>query len=175
MAALALLRSHAPMDSRTLMKLYCQTLETPVGSIRLLGREDALLRLDFHHGPKTPAEAEEKPGFGGFSERLSAYFRGDLSALDPIATDPQGTPFQKEVWKLLRQIPPGRTASYGELASQLGRPHSSRAVGMANARNPVSLVVPCHRVIGADGGLTGYAGGLERKRWLLAHEGVLLA
>lgn len=156
------------------MTLYCETLETPVGSIRLLGREDALLRLDFHHGPETPQAAQVQPGFGGFSERLAAYFGGDLEALDPVATDPQGTPFQKEVWRLLRQIPAGQTASYGELANKLGRPQASRAVGMANARNPVSLVVPCHRVIGADGRLTGYAGGLERKRWLLIHEGALL-
>ena len=156
------------------MKIYCETLETPVGSIRLLGRADALLRLDFHHGPATPAEAVVKPGFGGFSKRLADYFDGDLASLDPIATDPQGTVFQKKVWKLLREIRPGRTASYGELAAKLGRPKSSRAVGMANARNPVSLVVPCHRVIGADGSLTGYAGGLERKRWLLTHEGALL-
>lgn len=174
LAPLALLRRDASVDSLTLMTLYCETLETPVGSIRLLGTEQALHRLDFHHGPETPAEAQEKLGFGGFSKRLAAYFAGDLVALDPIATDPKGTPFQKEVWQLLREIPPGRTASYGELAAKLGRPNSSRAVGMANARNPVSLVVPCHRVIGADGSLTGYAGGLERKRWLLAHEGALL-
>ncbi len=156
------------------MKLLYEFLESPVGLLRLVGREDALTSLYFLEQTEAPADAVEKPGFGGFAERVKAYLDGDVTAVDGIETDPAGTAFQKEVWRLLRAIPVGRTASYGELAAKLGRPGSSRAVGMANARNPVAVVVPCHRVIGADGSLTGYAGGLERKRWLLAHEGALI-
>lgn len=106
----------------------------------------------------------------GVSTRLRAYFGGDLDALEDIAADPQGSEFQRTVWRELRRIPVGHTVSYGELARRLGRPGASRAVGMANSRNPVGIVIPCHRVIGANGTLTGYAGGVERKRWLLEHE-----
>jgi methylated-DNA-[protein]-cysteine S-methyltransferase len=97
---------------------------------------------------------------------------GDIASLDGIPTESDGTPFQREVWAALRQIPAGETWSYGRLAAHIGRPAAVRAVGLANGANPIGVVVPCHRVIGASGGLTGYAGGLERKRWLLAHEGV---
>ncbi|MBI1358301.1 MAG: methylated-DNA--[protein]-cysteine S-methyltransferase [Acidobacteria bacterium] len=154
------------------MTLYTETIETPIGPLRLVGREDALQELLFD--PNAPVEAQERPGFGGFADLLRAYFGGDLGAIDRIAVDAAGTAFQKQVWRLLREIPTGRTTSYGELAARLGKPAASRAVGLANARNPVAVVVPCHRVIGAGGHLTGYAGGLERKRWLLRHEGALL-
>lgn len=102
---------------------------------------------------------------------LTRYFAGVLDALDALAVDPVGTPFQREVWSALRRIPPGTTWSYGALAATIGRPRAVRAVGMANGANPIGVVVPCHRVIGADRSLTGYGGGLARKRWLLTHEG----
>jgi methylated-DNA-[protein]-cysteine S-methyltransferase len=105
---------------------------------------------------------------------LEAYFSGQLDALDLLAVEMGGTPFQREVWAALRAIPAGETMTYGALATRIGRPSAVRAVGLANGANPVGVVVPCHRVIGADATLTGYAGGLERKRWLLRHEGVML-
>ncbi len=107
-------------------------------------------------------------------EALTSYFDGDLTAIDRIPVDARGSEFQVEVWAALRTIPAGTTTSYGALAQRIGRPGASRAVGLANGANPIAIVVPCHRVIGADGTLTGYGGGLPRKRWLLAHEGVQL-
>lgn len=109
------------------------------------------------------------------SRMLGSYFAGDLRAIDAIRVSTGGTPFQREVWAALRTIPAGQTLSYGALAQRLNRSSAVRAVGMANGANPVSIVVPCHRVIGADGSLTGYGGGLPRKRWLLEHEGVRVA
>ncbi len=105
--------------------------------------------------------------------RIEAYFRGDLGAVDDLEVDGGGTPFQRRVWQALREVPAGETASYQELAAELGRPTASRAVGSANARNPIALVVPCHRIVRSDGNLGGYAYGLTRKRWLLEHEGAL--
>ena len=102
---------------------------------------------------------------------LQAYFDGDLRAIDGVATATNGTAFQHAVWAALREIPVGSTISYGQLAARLGRATAVRAVGLANGANPTPVVVPCHRVIGADGSLTGFGGGLDRKRWLLAHEG----
>jgi methylated-DNA-[protein]-cysteine S-methyltransferase len=101
---------------------------------------------------------------------LDAYFAGDFASLDEISVATGGTPFQQAVWRALRTIPPGTTQTYGQIAAQIGRPSASRAVGAANGTNPVAIVVPCHRVIGADGTLTGYGGGLARKQWLLDHE-----
>ncbi|HEX2916650.1 MAG TPA: methylated-DNA--[protein]-cysteine S-methyltransferase [Chloroflexia bacterium] len=115
-------------------------------------------------------ELKEASNPGNYSELLKAYFQGDLTALDSIEVSPGGTPFQQQVWELLRTIPPATTASYGELAARLGKPGAARAVGLANSLNPVAIIIPCHRVIGANASLTGYAGGLERKRWLLDHE-----
>ena len=103
---------------------------------------------------------------------LEAYFAGELSALDGISTEGAGTDFQRDVWRALRDIPVGQTISYGELARRIDRPKAVRAVGLANGANPIPIVVPCHRVIGANASLTGFGGGLDRKRWLLAHEGV---
>lgn len=102
---------------------------------------------------------------------LDDYFAGRLDALDEIACKADGTAFQQSVWTALRAIPAGQTLSYGALAAQLGNPKAVRAVGLANGSNPIPIVLPCHRVIGSDGSLTGYGGGLERKRWLLTHEG----
>jgi methylated-DNA-[protein]-cysteine S-methyltransferase len=107
------------------------------------------------------------------SAALGAYFGGELAAIDDLPVAALGTPFQRQVWQALRTIPCGTTLSYGELARRIGNPAAVRAVGLANGANPVGIVVPCHRVIGANGTLTGYGGGLERKRWLLAHERAL--
>jgi methylated-DNA-[protein]-cysteine S-methyltransferase len=104
-------------------------------------------------------------------QALANYFAGDLIAIDSIPVATAGTAFQRDVWAALRRIPPGTTVSYGGLARKLGRPKSVRAVGLANGANPIAIVVPCHRVIGADESLTGYGGGIDRKRWLLTHEG----
>lgn len=101
---------------------------------------------------------------------LEAYFEGELGAVEPLHTETRGTNLQRSVWSALRTIPAGTTTSYGQLARQIGHPTAVRAVGAANGANPIPVVVPCHRVIGADGSLTGFGGGLERKRWLLAHE-----
>ncbi len=104
------------------------------------------------------------------AQALLAYFDGDLSAVNDLPTETNGTAFQRAVWQVLRKIPAGRTISYGALAAQIGNPKAVRAVGLANGSNPIAIVVPCHRVIGANASLTGYGAGLHRKRWLLAHE-----
>lgn len=109
---------------------------------------------------------------GGLTSAMRRYFEGDRAAIDKLPVKTAGTPFQKSVWKALRGIACGSTISYAELARRIGRPRAVRAVGLANGQNPVSVVVPCHRVIGSDGSLTGYGGGLPRKKWLLEHEGV---
>jgi methylated-DNA-[protein]-cysteine S-methyltransferase len=101
---------------------------------------------------------------------MEAYFAGNRAALDDLQTATNGTPFQRKVWAALRTIEAGETVSYGTLAVRIGQPTAARAVGLANGQNPIAIVVPCHRVIGADASLTGYGGGIERKRWLLAHE-----
>ena len=111
----------------------------------------------------------------GFSQKIQAYLAGDFHSLDNIKVNPGGTAFQQEVWTALRTIPVGTTLSYGGLAARLGRPTAYRAVGMTNGLNPIAIVLPCHRVVGANAALTGYAGGLARKRWLLEHEGLKAA
>jgi methylated-DNA-[protein]-cysteine S-methyltransferase len=105
---------------------------------------------------------------------LRDYFDGDIHALDRVVVEMDGTPFQRQVWTALRTVRAGRTASYSDIARAIGLPAAVRAVGAANGANPIAVVVPCHRIIGAEGSLTGYGGGLDRKRWLLEHEGVLL-
>jgi methylated-DNA-[protein]-cysteine S-methyltransferase len=104
---------------------------------------------------------------------LTRYFAGETAAIDGVAVEMNGTPFQKTVWAALRRIPCGTTISYADLARRIGEPSAVRAVGTANGANPVALIVPCHRVIGSNGSLTGYGGGLDRKQWLLTHEGVM--
>jgi methylated-DNA-[protein]-cysteine S-methyltransferase len=155
---------------------YYDRIDSPLGPVLIAGDEQALTRVEFSDAlpPRNGARLTQRPGFGGFAQKLEAYFAGDHSALDDIEVRPQGTPFQQAVWRELRNIPTGRTISYGELARRLGKPSASRAVGLANSKNPIAVVVPCHRVIGADGRLTGYAGGLERKLWLLQHEGSMI-
>lgn len=163
-------------------QLHLAPLATPLGDAQIVFDDDGVLRafdwdshrermerlLRRHYGPAalTPATAPQ-----ALSDRFEAYFKGDLRALADIPWTTGGTPFQKAVWGALCDIPAGVTWSYGQLAAHIGAPAAVRAVGLANGANPVGLVVPCHRVIGANGTLTGYGGGLERKRWLLAHEG----
>ena len=131
------------------------------------GRMHRLLRL--HYG-KDGYTLSSSPAPRALKASLDAFFAGDLEAIDAIAVRTGGTDFQRFVWAALRRIPAGTTTSYGQLAATIGRPDAVRAVGLANGANPVVIVVPCHRVIGADGSLTGYGGGIARKRWLLAHE-----
>lgn len=143
------------------------------GRLRALDFHDYVHRLDrllkTHYGPLRP-----EPGGAPAEVRqaLAAYFTGDLDAPREIAWATNGTAFQQAVWTALTQIPAGETITYSELARRAGRPAAIRAAGHANGANPLSIVAPCHRVIGMDGSLTGYGGGIERKRWLLAHEGV---
>jgi len=162
------------------LRLRLHRLATPFGGMLAAGDGVRLFALEFadrperFHGPlrrrfRDP-ELVEAEDAGEAGRRLAAYFAGDLAALDAIAVEPGGTAFQRAVWQALRAIPPGRTLSYGALAGRLGRPAAARAVGHANGANPLSVVVPCHRLVGAGGGLTGYGGGLERKRLLLEHE-----
>lgn len=113
----------------------------------------------------------DAPADGPVAEKLGAYLAGEIDAIDDIVVETAGTAFQREVWAALRLIPAGQTWSYGQLAAEIGRPLAVRAVGLANGANPIGVVTPCHRVIGAGGRLTGYGGGLERKSWLLRHEG----
>lgn len=109
----------------------------------------------------------------GFTTAMNAYFDGDVAAIDDVPVDTGGTDFQRTVWRALREIPCGTTVSYADLARRIGHPSAVRAVGLANGANPISVVIPCHRVLGSDGSLTGYGGGIHRKRWLLRHEGVV--
>ena len=162
------------------MKLQLVKVETSIGRIRAVVGPRGICDLDFEErwdsklarlvhrfgcvNLEAVADAE------GVADALGAYFEGRLNALDDLPVDPGGTPFQRSVWTALRRIPCGRTTTYGALASAIGLPGGARPVGQANARNPVAIVIPCHRVVGSTGRLTGYACGLPRKRWLLAHE-----
>jgi methylated-DNA-[protein]-cysteine S-methyltransferase len=161
------------------VRLRADTLATPLGEVLIVCDAEALCIVDydgFDERVRTsllrrfgPYELIRTPNPLGTTEQLARYFAGDLRAVDELPVNPGGTPYQRRVWDALRTIPPGQTRSYGQLATQLGATHA-RAVGQANALNPIAIVVPCHRVIGADAALTGYAGGLARKRWLLDHE-----
>jgi len=154
---------------------------SPIGKIVVAVRGGRLCALAFDESwPRKRAALERRFGEvewrrakdpGGVARALRRYFDGDIEALARIAVDPGGTPFQRAIWTKLRRVPAGRTVSYGELARAAGYPRAVRAVGAANGSNPVGLVIPCHRVIGSSGKLVGYGGGLDRKKWLLAHEG----
>jgi methylated-DNA-[protein]-cysteine S-methyltransferase len=158
-------------------------LETPIGIALLVSDADGVLRaldwedyaprmkelLRLHYGAVTLNEA---PAPESMRAALTSYFKGDLDRLSTIPWRVAGTPFQQKVWTALPRIPAGTTMSYGALAAQLDSPNAMRAVGHANGSNPISVVVPCHRLIGTNGSLVKYGGGLERKRWLLRHEGV---
>jgi methylated-DNA-[protein]-cysteine S-methyltransferase len=156
------------------------TYESPVGELTVAARSGRVCLL--HFGGRggeverfltrwyTAEPISEAPDPAGAVTALRAYFAGDLHAIDAVPVDLNGTPFQQRVWTALRGIPAGRPVSYGSLARAIGTPTAVRAVGAANGANPVAIVVPCHRVIGSNGTLTGYGGGLDRKRWLLQHE-----
>jgi methylated-DNA-[protein]-cysteine S-methyltransferase len=167
------------------MSLALDTLATPLGPVTLAAAGDVLVALEFgepdgrvraglrvRFGPGEELRPARDPA--GLSSRVRAYFAGELEALASCPVDGGGTPFQRRVWGALREIAAGETWSYAALAARLGAPRAFRAVGLANGRNPIAIAVPCHRVIGADGSLTGYGGGIERKRWLLRHEGAAI-
>jgi methylated-DNA-[protein]-cysteine S-methyltransferase len=167
-------------------------IESPVGDLTMVLDGEAVCALLFDEIPNAPGDGRSglarrlatlearlgapretwkaAPRGATAIRRLRDYFRGDLRALDEIEVAPSGTPFQLAVWRALRRIPAGSTKSYGEIAREIRLPDAVRAVGAANGANPICIIVPCHRVIGANGTLTGYGGGLDRKRWLLAHE-----
>jgi len=155
-----------------------RVVDSPVGPLTLAGAGRALshLRMDDQlYPPRGTDEWTEDPAaFGDVVEQLEAYFAGDLVEFD-VELDLRGTPFQQRCWAALLEIPYGETRSYGEQARRIGQPTASRAVGLANGRNPVGIIVPCHRVIGSTGSLTGYGGGLDRKRALLDLERSRLA
>ncbi len=165
--------------------LFYDRIHSPIGPILILSDNEALCGVEFaEYETRTweflkrrygQVELQETPNPLGLSDRIQAYLAGELHSLDEISVSLGGTAFQQQVWLALRDIPIGTVETYGQLAKRLGKPGASRAVGLANSQNPIAIVLPCHRVIGSNGRLTGYAGGLERKRWLLRHEGVPLA
>ena len=160
--------------------LETATIDTPAGGFWLAARDGALVAAEFaeripHRLSRLearfgPLELRDAADPAGAASALRRFLAGEVAALDSVPLDAGGTPFQRDVWAALREIPPGTTATYADLAARVGRPAAVRAVGGANGANPVALFVPCHRVVGKDG-LRGYAGGLARKAWLLAHEG----
>jgi len=153
--------------------LQYRIVDSPVGPLTLAGSGSTLMHLrmvDQTHEPDRSGWEPAGPGaFADVVAQLEAYFAGELIAFD-IDLELTGTEFQRRVWAALQTIPYGETRSYGQIAEQIGSPAASRAVGMANGRNPIGIIVPCHRVIGSSGGLTGYGGGIERKRTLLELE-----
>ncbi len=152
--------------------LRFRTMESPVGQLTLAGRDGRLMHLrmvDQTYEPSREGWLADDGAFADAVEQLQAYFAGELTEFD-LRLDMVGTAFQKKVWAALLTIPYGETRSYGEIARQIGAPGAFRAVGLANGHNPIGIIVPCHRVIGANGSLTGYGGGLDRKRTLLEME-----
>jgi methylated-DNA-[protein]-cysteine S-methyltransferase len=171
------------MAAKTI-ELMSGKLDSPIGEILVACEGKTLCAVEFadfevrmigelrtRYGDIRIVETSDP---GGVCARIQAYLRGTLDAIDDIAVDGGGTEFQRKVWAELRKIVPGKLLTYAALAERLGIPKAVRAVGHANAQNPINIVVPCHRVIGASGALTGYSGGLARKRWLLEHEGAVL-
>ena len=166
------------------LQFFVDQLATPIGELLIVADRGGKLRavdwtdhearmrqlLDRCYGKSRYVLAGARDP-GGYTRALGHYFKGDLAAIDELPVETAGTPFPTAIWRALRQIPTGRTISYAELARRIGRPKAVRAAGLANGQNPISIVVPCHRVIGSDGRLTGYGGGLPRKQWLLEHEG----
>lgn len=169
----------------TTVTFSLEQLDTPTGKVLLVTDGDVIRALDWethehrmqrllqrHYGKNILLKQLSQPSPCSYS--LQAYFEGELMALGTLQTATNGTDFQKRVWSELRKIPVGQTLSYGQLATNIGKPSAARAVGLANGSNPIAIVVPCHRVIGANSSLTGFGGGLARKHWLLNHENVSL-
>jgi methylated-DNA-[protein]-cysteine S-methyltransferase len=169
------------MDNR--LRLFFDQMKTPLGDLMLLSdefgslrvvkwadHEDRMRLLLIRQYRSTEIAMESRRNPFGLTSALESYFTGHVEGIQSLPVSPEGTSFQQTVWGSLRSIPPGETMSYGSLARKLGMDAAVRAVGRANGANPVAIVIPCHRVIGADGSLTGYGGGLERKQWLLNHE-----
>jgi methylated-DNA-[protein]-cysteine S-methyltransferase len=162
------------------MPLLVATLQTPIGPIEVVTKGGILCGITFEgHGASTRAWMEKRFGeigieqhasLGEVTDRIAAYFAGDVAAVEALPVDTGGTTFQTRVWEALRKITPGTTASYGEVAKMIWREKAARPVGMATGRNPIPIVIPCHRVVASDGTLGGFGGGIQRKRWLLAHE-----
>jgi methylated-DNA-[protein]-cysteine S-methyltransferase len=165
------------------LRLLIDRVDTPIGEMLIVADREGNLRavdwadhekrmrrfLRLHYGENGfRLEATRNPN--GLTHAISSYFEGELTAIDALPVQTGGTSFQREVWRWLRNIPCGTTVSYWKLAEQIGRPAAVRAVGLANGSNPVGVVVPCHRVVGVNGSLTGYGGGIQRKSWLLEHE-----
>jgi methylated-DNA-[protein]-cysteine S-methyltransferase len=162
-------------------------LATPIGELIIIADQAGSLRtidwtdhevrmkrlLDRYYG-KGRYTLTPRRDPGGLTSAMRRYFKGEIGVLKELSVATSGTPFQTDVWKALRKIKDGTTISYAELAHRIGKPKAVRAAGLANGQNPIGIVVPCHRVIGSNGSLTGYGGGLHRKEWLLAHEGVML-
>ncbi|MBM7844061.1 methylated-DNA--[protein]-cysteine S-methyltransferase [Herpetosiphon giganteus] len=163
-----------------MQQLMLEQVATPIGDVVIISSPQGVVYLDFGDN-QARCQRLLSQRYGSFelmptsqsdlSAAVARYFAGDLAALDLIKVDLAGSEFQRKVWLTLREIGVGQTMSYGQLAAKVGTPSAARAIGMTNGLNPISLVLPCHRVIGANKSLTGYAGGLERKRWLLRHEG----
>ena len=168
---------------QAVLSLWVDRLETPIGRMLVVADEEGNLRATFwtekdrgmeaflrRHYAGLRVEFAEARDLHGLTAAVGRYFAGQVHAIDDLPVKTAGTEFQRTVWRALREIPCGTTISYGELARRIGRPDAVRAVGLANGANPVGVVVPCHRVIGANGSRTGYGGGVERKQWLLDHE-----
>jgi methylated-DNA-[protein]-cysteine S-methyltransferase len=165
------------------LELLADRIHTPIGEMLIVADQKGNLRavdwtdhearmyrlLRLHYGDHG-FRLEPARKLSGLKDAISNYFAGELETINALPVETGGTPFQREVWRALRDIPCGQTLSYSQLAERIGRPAAVRAVGLANGANPVGVVVPCHRVIGTDGSLTGYGGGIERKRWLIEHE-----
>jgi methylated-DNA-[protein]-cysteine S-methyltransferase len=168
------MRQKSPANTKEWMVFLAGT---PVGSLKLSFTDRGLAALEFAGEGAVLAPAQDalpphlKPIIEAAKRELIAYFQGSRTDFSSLALDPHGTPFQLRVWQELQRIPFGHTISYGELARRVGNPKAARAVGQANGCNPIPIIVPCHRVINAGGGLGGYSSGLDRKRWLLQHEG----
>jgi methylated-DNA-[protein]-cysteine S-methyltransferase len=165
------------------LSLWVDRLETPLGDMLVVADEAGNLRATFWSEKDRPMEQFLERHYApvhlefvpvrdphGLTSAIARYFAGEVHSIDELPVKTAGTDFQRAVWRALRDIPCGTTISYGELARWIGRPEAVRAVGLANGANPIGVVVPCHRVIGANGSLAGYGGGMERKRWLLDHE-----
>lgn len=162
------------------MQLVVERIKTPIGPLLITHDGEALANIAFADREERRAKELDRDFPGAkvtrasketqFASALARYFDGDVRAIDKLPVLPFGTDFQKRCWKALRRVAPGTTRTYGNHAHAIGRPDAARAVGAANGFNPISIVVPCHRLIGADGGLIHYGGGLERKRWLIDHE-----